>query len=159
MTKPWKAQALNVMQNYLNELEQDLPPGSTIDDIERKLWNSQQALFQETLRIRASSESFPPPKIEHCVRDGRRTMPIKTMYVTIHTVTQTYQQTNRTHFQRTLDPSLDHSGTTPLLLEQLIDLSARMPFAEGSELAKRWQVNICPAELERLTAPVAHSGQ
>jgi hypothetical protein len=30
-----------------------------------------------------------------------------------------------------------------------------MPFAEGSELAARWQVNICPAELERLTAPVA----
>jgi hypothetical protein len=60
MTKPWKAQALNVMQNYLNELEQDLPPGSTIDDIERKLWNSQQALFQEILQIRASSESFPP---------------------------------------------------------------------------------------------------
>ena len=30
-----------------------------------------------------------------------------------------------------------------------------MPFAEGSELAKRWQVNICPAELKRLTAPVS----
>ena len=62
MTKPWKAQALNVMQNYLNELEQDLPPGSTINDIERKLWNSQQALFQEILRIRVNSESFSPKK-------------------------------------------------------------------------------------------------
>jgi hypothetical protein len=62
MTKPWKEKALSVMQNYLNELEQDLPPGSTIDDIERKLWNSQQALFQEILRIRASSESFFPTK-------------------------------------------------------------------------------------------------
>jgi hypothetical protein len=61
MTKPWKAQALNVMQNYLNELEQDLPPGSTIDDIERKLWTSQRALFQEILRIRASSESLSWP--------------------------------------------------------------------------------------------------
>ena len=29
------------------------------------------------------------------------------------------------------------------------------PIAEGSELARRWQMNICPAELERLTAPVA----
>ena len=62
MTKPWKEKALTVMQNYLNELEQDLPPGSTINDIERKLWTSQQALFQEILRIRASSESFPPTK-------------------------------------------------------------------------------------------------
>ena len=62
MTKPWKEKALTVMQNYLNELEQDLPPGSTINDIERKLWNSQQALFQEILRIRANSESFPPTK-------------------------------------------------------------------------------------------------
>jgi hypothetical protein len=77
------------------------------------------------------------------------------MYGTIQIATQTYQHADGTHFQHVLDPSLDNSGTTPLLLEQLIDLSARMPFAEGSELAKRWQVNICPAELERLTAPVA----
>ncbi len=102
MTKPWKTQALNVMQNHLNELEQDLPPGSSINDIEKKLWNSQRAHFQEILQTRVNSEflswpntstrldpnhapigrdrsrawAAPPAKIENCVRDGRRTMPV-----------------------------------------------------------------------------------
>ena len=37
----------------------------------------------------------------------------------------------------------------------MLDLTARMPFAEASEVALRWGVTVGHAELERLTAPVA----
>ena len=39
MNKPtnWKDKAKTAFEHYLNELEQDLPPGSTINDIEQKL--------------------------------------------------------------------------------------------------------------------------
>lgn len=66
-----------------------------------------------------------------------------------------YQRRNGTHFQLALDASVDSSGWTPLALEQLIDLTARLPFIEASELALRWGVRVGHAELERLTSPIA----
>ena len=66
-----------------------------------------------------------------------------------------YERRNGTHFQQPLDASVDNSGWTPLALEQLIDLTARLSFMEASELALRWGVAVGHAELERLTAPIA----
>ena len=80
---------------------------------------------------------------------------LNSVFGTIQANTQIYQRKNGTHFQHFLDPSLDSSGWTTIGLDLMLDLTARMPFTEASEVAEHWGVNICHAELERLTAPIA----
>ena len=97
----------------------------------------------------------PPKKIHNCVKDGQRSQNLRSIFGRIKAKTQSYQRKDGTHFQRFLDPSLDSSGWTSLGLDLMLDLTARMPFAEASEVANRWGVKVGHAELERLTAPIA----
>ena len=59
-SKTWQDKARDEFENYLKELEQDLPKGSTINDIEKKLWDSHQQFLNQLLQTRADNESFPP---------------------------------------------------------------------------------------------------
>jgi hypothetical protein len=55
--------------------------------------------------------------------------------------------------QMLMDASLDHSGWTPGALARLLDLSARLPFEEASQVAIGFGLKISSSELERLSHP------
>ena len=61
-SKTWQDKARDAFENYLRELELDLPNGSTINDIERKIWESHRPFLNQLLQTRVDSESFPPKK-------------------------------------------------------------------------------------------------
>jgi hypothetical protein len=59
-TKTWKEQAQSAFSKYLSELEQDLPSGSTVNDIEKKLVESSPRFLLEVMKSRVEAENFPP---------------------------------------------------------------------------------------------------
>ena len=61
-TISWQDKARNAFEAYLKELEQDLPEGSTINDIEKKLWESHRPFLNQILQTRLENEDFPPSK-------------------------------------------------------------------------------------------------
>lgn len=56
----WKERCNRVFEQYLDELERDLPTGSTLAEIEQKLWQSHRTLLNQIMQARSDSESFPP---------------------------------------------------------------------------------------------------
>jgi hypothetical protein len=106
-------------------------------------------------KLAVTASLFPPQQLLDCIRDGQRDTYLRGLWGDVRIKSQVYERRNGTHFQQPLDASVESSGWTPLALEQLIDLTARLPFMEASELALRWGVNVGHAELERLTAPIA----
>ena len=106
-------------------------------------------------KLAVTANPFPPRKLVNCIRDGQRITHLRGLWGDVRVRSQVYQRRNGTHFQQPLDASVDRSGWTPLALEQLIDLTARFPFMEASELALRWGVSVGHAELERLTSLIA----
>ena len=61
MTKPtWQEKSQSAFTAYLKELEDDLPKGSTVNDIERKLVDTHQKLLNQILQSRLETEDFPP---------------------------------------------------------------------------------------------------
>lgn len=61
-SKTWQDKARDAFEAYLVELEQDLPNGSTVNDIEKKIWDSHRPFLNQILQTRVDSESFPPEK-------------------------------------------------------------------------------------------------
>lgn len=66
-----------------------------------------------------------------------------------------YSQADGRYRRELDDPSLDGSGWTPWALERLLDLAARLPFAEAAALAAGFGLHISTAELERLSQDYA----
>ena len=62
-TKDWKERSRHAFELYLSELERDLPTGSTLAEIELKLWHSHRALLNQIMQARTDSESFPPSQV------------------------------------------------------------------------------------------------
>ena len=58
--KDWKERSRHAFEQYLSELEHDLPTGSTIAEVELKLWHSHRVLLNQIMQARSDSESFPP---------------------------------------------------------------------------------------------------
>lgn len=56
-----------------------------------------------------------------------------------------------------LDPKLDHSGVTPLVLDLLTTLAARLPFDDAARIATKFNLPVSSSQLERLIAPLASS--
>jgi hypothetical protein len=73
------------------------------------------------------------------------------MYGEISLKTQVYKRANGSHFQRALDPSVDGSGWTPIALERMLDLSARLTFEESACICTKWGIKVSSSELERIT--------
>jgi hypothetical protein len=109
----------------------------------------------KSCKLALTASLSPPQQLLDCARDGQRDTSLRGLWGDLRIKSQVYERRNGTHFQQPIDPSVDSSGWTPLALEQLIDLTARLSFMEASELALRWGVNVGHAELERLTAPIA----
>lgn len=66
-----------------------------------------------------------------------------------------YSQADGRYRRELDDPSLDGSGWTPWALERLLDLAARLPFAEAAAVAAGFGLHISTAELERLSQDYA----
>ena len=58
----WQEKAQAAFTAYLTELEQDLPQGSTVNDIERKLVESSPQFLNQILQNRLEAEDFSPSK-------------------------------------------------------------------------------------------------
>ncbi len=68
-------------------------------------------------------------------------------------VTRLIRKDDRAQFQVPVDASLDASGWLPDVLDALLDLSARVPFAEAETIARKFGRHISSSELERLVKP------
>ena len=51
-------------------------------------------------------------------------------------------------------PALDHSSVTPVALELLTELAARLPFEEAALIATKFGLSISKSQLERLIQPI-----
>ncbi|MEM4846920.1 MAG: hypothetical protein QW794_04085 [Thermosphaera sp.] len=60
-TENWKEQALAVYSKYLDALERDLPPESTIAEIEEAMVKHYRKMMSETMQILVNRQELSPP--------------------------------------------------------------------------------------------------
>jgi hypothetical protein len=58
----WKEQAMAAYSKYLDALERDLPPQSTIAEIEEAMLKHYRKMMSETMQILANRQELSPPK-------------------------------------------------------------------------------------------------
>jgi hypothetical protein len=61
MVKNWKEQAMAAYGKYLEALERDLPPESTIAEIEEAMFKHYRKMMSETMQLLAERQELPPP--------------------------------------------------------------------------------------------------